>query len=78
MSGDETVAKAKSEVKRTFGNIITLHSVFNEIYLGSRREMKELTTINSWTDLIKRFCWDKHQESPNDSNNSQIENILRV
>lgn len=47
MSGDETVAKAKSEVKRTFGNIITLHSVFNEIYLGSRREMKELTTINS-------------------------------
>lgn len=40
-----TVAKEKSDVKENFGSILTADLV--EVCTGERRNMKELTTINS-------------------------------
>lgn len=41
------VGKEKSDVKGNFGTVLILQSVLMEVCMGGRRNMKELTTINS-------------------------------
>lgn len=39
--------------------------------------MKELSTINSWTELVKRFSWNANQEKHIENNTLQIEAIVK-